>query len=97
MQPTAELLAELPERALDSESSTMDDLLRQTQAQAVDIVGAWERGNVNQRQELATAFFPEGLVFSEEKRFFEPSNLVLYQMVWRSLDDGSDYGVPDGI
>jgi hypothetical protein len=83
--------------ALDCERSTMDDLLKQTQTQAVDLVGAWQKGNVNQRQELATAFFPEGLVFSHERRFFEPSNVVIHQMVWRFVNDTSNFGVPDGI
>jgi len=75
----------------------MEDLLKQTQIQAVDIVGAWQRGNVNQRQELATAFFPEGLVFSHERLFFEPANVVMHQMIWRFLDNISKVGVPDGI
>jgi site-specific DNA recombinase len=84
-------------KALDCERSTMEDLLRQTQNHAVDIVGAWNKGNVNQRQELATAFFPEGLVFSHERGFFEPANVVIQQMVWRFLEDPSNVGVPDGI
>jgi site-specific DNA recombinase len=88
---------ELQINTLDSERSTMDDLLKQTQIQAVDLVGAWEKGNVNQRQELATAFFPEGLVFSHERRFFEPSNVVIHQMVWRFVTNTSNFGVPDGI
>jgi DNA invertase Pin-like site-specific DNA recombinase len=84
-------------KALDCERSTMDDLLQQTQTEAVDLVGAWQKGNVNQRQELATAFFPEGLVFSHEKVFFEPANVVIQQMVWRFVTDEIDFGVPDGI
>jgi hypothetical protein len=61
------------------------------------LVGAWERGNVNQRHELATAFFPDGLSFSHERLFFEPSNTVITEMVWRFLDNIDDVGVPDGI
>ena len=72
----------------------MDDLLQQTQNEAVDLVGAWQKGNVNQRQELATAFFPEGLVFSHERGFFEPANVVIHQMVWRFVTNEIDFGVP---
>lgn len=83
--------------ALDSERSTMEEMLKQAEAQAVDLVGAWERGNVNQRQELARAFFPEGLVFSKKKGFFEPANTVITEMLMRFLDDCRNIGVPDGI
>ena len=84
-------------KALDCERSTMDDLLQQTQNEAVDLVAAWQKGNINQRQELATAFFPEGLVFSHEREFFEPANVVINQMVWRFVTDETDFGVPGGI
>ncbi len=54
---------------LDSERGTMEEMLRQAEAQAVDLVGAWEKGNVNQRQEFAKSFFlPEGLVFGPQTR-----------------------------
>lgn len=39
----------------------MEELTKDAAAQAVDLVGAWKSGNMNQRQELAMAFFPEGL------------------------------------
>ena len=84
-------------KALDSERSTMEDLMEQAKAQAVDLVGSWRQGNVSQRHELATAFFPDGLAFSHERVFFEPSNTVISQMVWRFLDDFGNVGVPDGI
>ena len=83
--------------SLDSERTTIEELARDVAAQAVDLVGAWERGSVNQRQELAIAFFPEGLFFSHERKFFEPSNLVIQQMVWRSIENVGNLGVPDGI
>ena len=84
-------------KALDSERNTMKDLLKQAQAQSVDLVGAWKKGNLNQRQELARAFFPDGLFFSHELRFFEPSNLVIQQMVWRFLEELSKVGVPNPL
>jgi len=30
----------------------MEEMLRQPKVQAIDLLRAWERGNVNQRQEL---------------------------------------------
>jgi len=51
----------------------MEEMLRQPKVQAIDLLRAWERGNVNQRQELAGPFFPDALIFSYEKAFFEPS------------------------
>ena len=83
--------------SLDSEQTTMEELTKDAAAQAVDLVGAWKRGNVNQRQELAMAFFPEGLFFSHERKFFEPSNLVIQQMLWRYIENHEKLGVPDGI
>lgn len=75
----------------------MEEMLKQAEAQAVDLVGAWEQSNVNQRQELARSFFPEGLVFSHKKAFFEPGNTVITEMAVRFLDDIRNIGVPDGI
>ena len=83
--------------ALDSEQNTMEDLVKKAESQAVDLVGAWDKGNVNQRHELATAFFPDGLFYSHELTFFEPANLVIQQMVWRALENLDNVGVPDGI
>jgi site-specific DNA recombinase len=82
---------------LNSEQSTMEELLRQAELDAVNLVAAWEKGNVNQRQELAKGFFPEGLVYSTEKGFFEPANTVITEMLIRFIDDYNNFGVPDGI
>ena len=75
----------------------MEEMLRQAEVAAVDLVGAWEKGNVNQRQELAKSFFLDGLVFSNQKAFFEPANTVITEMLRRFLQDMNIFGVPDGI
>ena len=75
----------------------MEEMLKQAQAQAVDLVGAWENGNVNQRQELAKSFFPEGLVFSHEVGFFEPANTVITEMLIQFIESVGNIGVPGGI
>jgi site-specific DNA recombinase len=82
---------------LNSEQSTMAELLRQAELDAVNLVAAWEAGNVNQRQELAKGFFPEGLVYSAERGFFEPANTIITEMLVRWIDDYVGIGVPDGI
>lgn len=79
---------------LDSERSTMEEMLKQANAQAVDLMSAWNKGNINQRQELVRAFFPEGLVFSHELKFFEPANAVITEMVMRFLNTLDVNGVP---
>lgn len=98
-EPIAEEIARIEAeiKALDSESSTLEELMRQTQAQAVDLVLTWNTSNVNQRHELALALFPEGLSFSRERLFFEPRNLTLNQMVWRFVEELGNVGVPNGI
>ena len=75
----------------------MEEFLAQAQAEAVDLAAAWEKGNVSQRQELAKAFFLEGLVFGPKRGFFEPTNTVLYEMVWSFVANLGNGGVPDGI
>jgi site-specific DNA recombinase len=72
MQPTAELLLQLPERIAiqwkDRKERIATDarrLANRLERQAVDLEGAWEKDNINQRQELAKSIFPEGLVFRE--------------------------------
>ena len=84
-------------KALDSERDTMDELMRQARIEAVDLVGAWNKGNINQRREIVSGFFPDGLVFSHEKGFIEPANTVLMDMFMRSLEEIDLIGVPDGI
>jgi len=45
--------AEAQLAALDSESSTMEVLLQETPNNIVDLVGAWKKGGVQQRQEFS--------------------------------------------
>lgn len=90
--------------ALDSERSAMQDLIEQAQVQSLDLVAAWRNGSTAQKQELVRGFFPEGLPFSNEKKFFEPRNPELRDMQLRwlqaNLIDGTpekNIGAGDGI
>jgi site-specific DNA recombinase len=91
--------AETQLEELDSETSTMETLLQETQNNIVDLVGAWKNGGVQQRQELAFSLYPEGLRFSRETLFFEPGNVLLMNTMQEMIADlvaGKDIGVGDG-
>ena len=90
--------------ALDSERSTMQDLMQQAQVQLLDLVAAWRNADVNQKQELANSLFADGLVFSHKRMFFEPANVAVTDLFRGFLEDfaagkyaDSYVGVPDGI
>jgi hypothetical protein len=48
-------------QALDAETSTMEALVAQTNAQAVNFVQAWRNANIKQKQELQWAALPRRL------------------------------------
>jgi hypothetical protein len=85
--------------ALDSESSSIETLLQETQNNIIDLVGAWKNGGVQQRQELALNLFPEGLRFSQETLFVEPGNTLLMNIMHEmnaNILAGTILGVGDG-
>jgi hypothetical protein len=84
-------------QALDSETSTMEALIAQSNAQVVNFVNAWKNAEIKQKQELQWALFPEGLTYSRTNRFFEPANVSLMQHVAALFATLSNVGVPDGI
>ena len=90
--------------ALDAERSTIQDLSQQAKVQVMDLVLARQNASAHQRQELVRGLFPEGLLFSNESKFFEPRNSVLRDMSLRWLQEFENekaefslVGVPDGI
>ena len=92
--------AETQMNALDAEDSSMEALLQEHQNNIVDLVGAWKRGGVQQRQELAWNLFPEGLRFSQETLFFEPGNVLLMSIMHEMnayIAGKKDIGAGDGI
>jgi hypothetical protein len=62
--------------ALESERSTMEELLAQTERELIDLVAGWNKGGVNERRELCTSLFPDGLVWSHQWGFLNPQNEV---------------------
>lgn len=92
--------AEAQQTSLDGEHETMSTLLKETEHGIVDVVGAWRKGGVQQRQELAWSLYPEGLRFSRETKFFEPGNAHLFsvmQELAESFASGKNIGAGDGI
>jgi site-specific DNA recombinase len=92
--------AETQMDALDAESLSMEALLQEHQNNIVDLVGAWQRGGAQQRQELISNLFPEGLRFSQQTLFFEPGNTLLMNMMHEMNADilaGKNIGAGDGI
>ncbi|MGA9904307.1 MAG: hypothetical protein ACLP0H_19400 [Terriglobales bacterium] len=78
----------------------MDVLLKETERDIVDVVGAWNKGSVQQRQELAWSLYPEGLRFSRETKYFEPGNALLMSTMRQMMSDfasGTNIGAGDGI
>lgn len=84
-------------QALDAETSTMEALITQTNAQAVNFVQAWRNATMKQKHELQWALFPEGLTYSRTNRFFEPANVSLFKELEALYESLSNVGVPDGI
>ena len=73
------------QRALLSEAVTMDELTADVKRQNVDLAKNWKHAALAERQEVQTSLFPEGLLFSEALRFFEPGNSKLQNMVFAGI------------
>jgi site-specific DNA recombinase len=86
--------------ALESERSTMEELVAQSQRELVDLAAAWNKANLTQRRELCAMLFPDGLVWSQSWGFLNPKNHTIMQDLcdsWADTDDHVKFGVPDGI
>jgi hypothetical protein len=86
--------------ALESERSTMEELIAQTQRELVDLPAAWKKSGLNQRRELCEMIFPNGLVWSQSWGFLNPKNTSIMQDLcdfWKEKTSGVKVGVPNGI
>ena len=86
--------------ALESERSTMEELIAQTQRELIDLPAAWRKGGLSERRELCEMLFPSGLVWGHEWGFLNSKNTSIMQDLRASwLDDSDDvkFGVPGGI
>jgi len=86
--------------ALESERSTMEELIAQTQRELIDLPAAWRKGGLRERRELCEMLFPDGLVWGHEWGFLNSKNTSIMQDLSDSLNDENDdvkFGVPGGI
>jgi hypothetical protein len=86
--------------ALESERSTMEELVAQTQRELVDLPAAWKKAGLSQRRELCEMLFPDGLVWSQSWGFLNPKNKTIMQDLcdfWDETTSAVNLGVPDGI
>jgi site-specific DNA recombinase len=68
-------------KTLQSECFTMEQLLADARRSIVNLAKTWQKGDLARKQEIQTALFPDGLVFSPDFLFFEPRNHTLMQQV----------------
>jgi hypothetical protein len=83
--------------ALDAESSSMQQLIQQTDAAVIHFGKSWDAAVPTRKREIQSALFPEGLAYDPETFYFCPSNPSLLQLLNAVLDDMGLVGVPDGI
>jgi len=62
--------------ALESERSTMEELIAQTQRELIDLPTAWAKAGLSERRELCSMLFPQGLVWSHSMGFLNSQNNV---------------------
>jgi hypothetical protein len=85
--------------ALESERSTMEELIAQTQRELIDLPAAWKQAGLSERRELwlCEMLFPNGLVWGHEWGFLNSKNTSIMQDLRASWLDESDdvkIGVP---
>jgi site-specific DNA recombinase len=76
-------IAEIEEQlnSLKAEQFTMEGLIADARRSIVNLAKSWLKADLARRQEIQTALFPDGLVFSPDFLFFEPRNHTLSQAV----------------
>ena len=73
------------QKGLISEAETIHTLTADTERQLIDLDGAWKVAGLSERQELQSALFPDGLVYSEEERFLCTANESLQRALLQTL------------
>lgn len=83
--------------ALDTEQSSFQALMAQTQQEIIDFGASWAAAGADRKREIQNALFPEGLIWDSKLFFFEPRNQSLVQLLTDILQSVGNFGVPDGI
>lgn len=84
-------------KSLDSESSTMQELAQQQDKEPLNFGEVWRRASFHHKIEMQKVFYPEGLVYSAERGYFETANRRLFLQLEALFADELNIGVPDGI
>ncbi len=69
-------------KAFDSETSTLETMMVEAKTSVLDLPKHWTASDTAQKQELQRALFPDGLMVSKEKGYFERGNTSLMES-WR--------------
>lgn len=83
--------------ALRSQRGTLYAFLRFSKLMLVDIAGAWELADVEQRLRVQNLLFREGVAYDQNQKFLNTPNPTLFQQLRNVLHPETAVGVPDGI
>jgi hypothetical protein len=75
----------------------VEDLHPSTSRIATTTAGSRASHACTRTSRTVSVFYPDGLVYSSKKGFFEPQNTYLFQQLEALFRDLLDVGVPDGI
>jgi hypothetical protein len=84
-------------KALDTEQSSMQDLMKQTNEAVINFGKSWKAAVPDRKREIQNALFPEGVAFDSKLYYFCPPNSSLMQLLSDILETFGIVGVPDGI
>ena len=85
-------IAQLDERvkALESERQTLAELTAKTEKEIVDLVGAWQRGTLNQKLDLQRGLFGSHLAFDKKQGFLNTQNFLLMDEIQKVLVEANE-------
>jgi hypothetical protein len=91
-------------KALDSERSTMEELVRQTEREVINFGESWKQAHPKRKREIQSPLFPEGLVYDQKQFFLNRLNrFLVIDFTERNNPEFIEehalslVGVPDGI
>ena len=78
----------------------MEELIAQTKRELIDLPAAWNTAGLNERRELCSMLFPQGLVWGHEWGFLNSQNTSIMQDLrdaWLNSEDDDRFGGPTRI
>jgi hypothetical protein len=83
--------------SLKSDCFTIEQLMADASQSIMNLAKAWQDADLARRQEIQTFVFPDGLLFSPDRLFFEPGNHTLMQAVSKLIEELVQDGGPSRI